>query len=146
MVDIPPKILRAYFETSLIRSSICRLDEYPFPSGQKDKYFVVLNIDCSQEFIYHALTTSQVGRYQALSFADDGILIPKGSINTFHLDTIIDCHTLPQPLKRDFLFALYCRGSLRILEQLPKTYMDQVNQIIKRSRLIAPAIKKLVLP
>ena len=145
MVELPPAVLRPFFDASLVRGAVVRLESYPLKRGPRDKYFAVLNIDCGQELIYHALTTSQIERYRALPFADDGVFIPQSTVPCFHLPTIIDCHSLGPPLSRETLFTGFCARTARIFDPLPREFMAQVDAILKRSRLIAPSVKAMVL-
>lgn len=122
-----------------------KLKSYPLPSGPRDKFFVVLNVDCGQDIIYHALATSQVERYQNLRFAKDGVMVPQGAVPCFPLATVVDCHTLQPPMRREVLYENFCAHALDIFDPLPKLFINQCDAILRRNRLIAPGIKALIL-
>ena len=146
MVDLPPSILRPLFDAKLRRGAVIRLKEYPLRLGPAPKYFIALNVDCSQPYIYHALTTSNVDRYQKLAFADDGVFIPQGKVSALSLPTIVDCHQLYFPLQRTRLFEYFCAKTLEINDPLPPDLMREIDAILRRNRHIAQAVKAIILP
>ncbi len=146
MVELPPGALRPVFDAQLVRGAVVRLEQYPLRSGARDKFFVLLNIDCTAGSIFHALTTSRVERYSGLAFAGHGVLIPQGAVPCFDLPTIVDCHSLLPPLARENLFTGFCARRVQIHPALPGEYMEKVDRILRENRLIANAVKQVILP
>ena len=146
MIQVPPDLIRPLFNEKLERGRLFRLADYPLLSGRKAKYLVVLNVNREASSIYHALTTSQVARYQALRFGEYGVLMKASSAVSLPLDTIIDCFSLPDPLEREYLFVEFCRGNLKALEVLPSEAMQSIDVLLVKSPRIAPATKREIIP
>lgn len=148
MVDLPKPLLVQAFDAELRRGVILRLEDYPLPSGvSRDKYFIVLNRDCAFQDLYHFLATSKVEKFRALPWGTrEGVLIPAGLLANMPLDTIIDCHSLLSPLRRDDVRDMYCENRCRIVGIPPSGILTAIDRIIVESRSIPPAIKRLILP
>lgn len=148
MFRAEPDALRSYFDSSLCRGAVVRIEDYPFLNQpvRRRKFFVVLNKDCSNPEIYHFLMTSKVSRYRSFSFSNYGVSIPRGTVDCLAADeTIVDCFRLMPAFKRDYLLEQLCVKGITLHPPLPVAIMQEIDDNIRRSRSISPAIKSFIL-
>ncbi|MEK7474421.1 MAG: hypothetical protein AAB152_02200 [Candidatus Coatesbacteria bacterium] len=147
MFKADPAALGVYFDEKLQRGAVLRIEDYPFLSEpvRRPKFFVVLNRDCAQPEIYHFLTTSKAAKYKTLSFHSFGVSIPAGVVDCLTAEeTIVDCFRLMPTFRRAFLLEQLCAKGISIYQPLPAAFMEQIDNIIRRSRTISPTLKALI--
>ena len=132
-------------EERIRQGIVIRYKKLPVETGERNKFFVLLNHDCTQEKIYYFLTTSKIEYWKNHPAPEEVfVYIPENAIWFFHQPTLIDC-SKPREIDRLKLKRKYNKRGLIVKGMLPKRFMDKVIHIIEQSKLISERVKKLIL-
>jgi len=134
------------FQSQISCGTVLRFQGYRFPNGTfRDKYIVILNQNHDGNS-YFLFTTSQV-RHHHRSRPRRYLLIPRGSVTVFGLDTVIDTYFIADYPANDLKNLCYQVDPRRveIVGTLPQEMVRQICKMIQNSDEISALKKKIVL-
>jgi hypothetical protein len=146
LVDIPDKICdEAFDNTEIRRGTVIRVLSQ-FPDGsQRYKYFIAISRDIHIDPIIFVITTSNIDFYLKFpKFNNDAISIAAKTISFFQKDTVIDCRQIHQ-FSREILKQRFRENLLQFTGEMPKEFLDKIDQVIRQSKLLPKNQKKLIL-
>lgn len=142
-MKIPPHVADGVFEKELARGAIL-VTEMRFRQGEsKWKYIIILNQRPTESPTLLFLTTSQIDFYDRYPSVDH-IRIEANRLPCFRRTTVIDCREVVS-IARSELKKKFQEGVLKFSGHLPSGVMEQIDQIVARSRLISLRHKKAIL-
>lgn len=145
MIKFPPEAFDTVFRNALNRGAII-LTEIEFEDISKPKFFITLNKDPSLDYIYFFITTSKTSYYDKHpEFKSEIIRIKLGEISCFNVETVIDCREVHSFAKNE-LMKRFREGKLKFKDNLPNNILNKLDEIINRSKLLSPKIKKIICP
>ena len=141
MVVIPNSILLQSFNSGLVRGNVIRTRNFPNLPPDMFKRIVLLNNNFTDSKIYYCFTTSEVEWYIDNWYSDkvskNCIYCLKGETsNNLTEDMIINLREVGE-IDKETLFDNYNNRILDFLNPFSVDIMNQVNNIIKDSKLIA---------
>lgn len=142
MVVIPNSILLQRFENGLIRGNVIRTQNLTDLPSSMFKRIVLLNNNFNHREIYYCLTTSETEWYQSHWYSEkistNCVYCLKGETpNNLTEDMVINLRQIYEIDKR-VLFDNYKNKILDFLNFFSLDIMNQIDNIIKNSKLIAP--------
>ena len=141
---LPDELVRPIFDNSLVRGALVRIEDYPVEPGRnRTKYCIVLNLDCSASEILLALATSKVGKFLG-AWRHDSVRIAAGLIGDLPRETVVDCRVLRR-IRRTEIFDAFRNLRATIHAPVPPAVLTEIEAVVRRSRLLSPAEKRIVL-
>ena len=145
MIDVPKEVSNDVFDKEIKRGSILKTLFLCHDGREKPKYYIIVSSSKEADPLIFVISTSQLDFYNRNPRFNTEILrISVGLIDCFSLDTIIDC-TRVYRMPRWKLKKNYQENILRFCGELSTGYLSQIDNIIKKSRLISNRNKKLIL-
>ena len=140
MVVIPDSILLQRFNSSLVRGNVIRTCNLPNLPPEMFKRIILLNNDFGDTKIYYCFTTSEVKWYIDNWYSDkvskNCIYCLRGETpNNLTEDMIINLREI-NDIDKEILFNNYKNKVLDFLNPFSINIMNQVDDIIKNSKLI----------
>ncbi len=110
-----------------------------FHWGKKEKYLLILNLDCIDTNIYHLLFTSKVEFYEKPSHIAElakknSILIEPDETEIFPLQTRLDCREV-YSIARDELLERFHQGKMTFEGILPEEIIKRTDNKLRNSRV-----------
>ena len=147
MIEIPDGICDEVFnDEHFPKGTVIRL-KYHFTNSinPRNKYFVSLSLDPSANPIVFVITTSKIDFFlRHPQFNNDAITVTAKSLDYFTEDTVIDCRQI-HSLSRDKLRDHFKQKTLQFIGRLPLEYIEKIDAVIPRSKLISKEVKRLIL-
>ena len=147
-MSLPPDQLRKLFSRRVRRGTILRATiEFIGGTGNiRAKYIVVVSNDPQNaDPIVFFITTSQMAAYEKNAvFKENAVILAPKTIAELPLKTAINCRELYEFPRKD-VEDLVANGEAAIVADLPDPIVAQIDEIVRKSKLISPADKKKIL-
>jgi len=149
MIHFSDEVLKEVLERALFRGNVLKTEfQFSLIEGSF-KRIVLLNIDFTIPEIFFFFTTSKIKGFLDGMHPDitgNFVFVPRGKTpDNPNEDMIIDCRKA-YPITKEKLLENFRNNKLTSLSPLNEEFMRDINDIIGKSKLISPRIKKFILP
>lgn len=148
MIRLPDEILLKRLNIELVRGNVFRTNLFFEDELPRFERIVLINSDFTIHTLYFFVATSQVDWYLNnwhLNFVKNNcIFLKRGRTEIMDNDTVINCRRV-RTLTTQSLLDRLKDNKLHFLGILPNDIIQEIDEIIKKSRSILDSIKKFIL-
>lgn len=146
MVRFPRQVSDNAFDKLVSRGAVVRT-KLVFTDGSEGyERLLIISLDCSNPDVYHLLCTSKIDFYKRNPYAKNfSFFIKLGQSTIFNREAVIDLRRVHE-LEKEKMMQRYNEGNLHILGQIEEDILNEVDNLLRSSKLIAPKHLKLIVP